>query len=140
MEGLPEELEFELEALRATYGDEAVCVEPAGSSAVAAAAVVSLPVAPRTEAEHECFVAGRLVMQVGEGYPGEPPAVQLTDAKGAAGRGRCLRCACACCGLACCFAPAIRTHALHAVCAGTCQPGVPHCAASPALLACRPQA
>lgn len=86
MEGLPEELEFEIEALRATYGDEAVHVEPAssvGSDSSPAMALVSLPVAPRCEAEHEHFVAGRLVMAVGTGYPAEPPAVQLADAKGA---------------------------------------------------------
>ena len=86
MEGLPEELEFEIEALRATYGDEAVHVEPAssvGSDSSPAMALVSLPVAPRCEAEHEHFVAGRLVMAVGAGYPAEPPAVQLADAKGA---------------------------------------------------------
>ncbi|PRW57917.1 E3 ubiquitin- ligase RNF25 [Chlorella sorokiniana] len=91
MEGLPEEFEFELEALRATYGDEAVQVEPANSAAGGSGssssssppvAVVSVPVAPRCEAEPEQFVAGRLVMAVGAGYPAEPPAVQLADAKG----------------------------------------------------------
>lgn len=83
---LPEELEFELEALRATYGEEAVSVEPAptdGGAAAAAAARVSLPVAPRCAAEHECFVAGRLVLAVPDGYPAEAPGVQLADAKGA---------------------------------------------------------
>lgn len=78
--GLPEELEFELEALRATYGDEAITVEPSSGGAVA----VSLPATPRHDAEHEQFVAARLVMAVGASYPDEAPRVQLTDAKGAA--------------------------------------------------------
>ena len=130
MEGLQEELEFELEALKATYGDDAVHVEPASSAAGGGesnsggasppVAVVSLPVGPRCEAEHEQFVAGRLVMTVGAGYPADPPAVQLADAKGENGwwqavwrallTCRCLcrrhqRCCCCCC---CCL------RALHA--------------------------
>lgn len=81
---LPEELEFEVEALQATYGEEEVQVERA--PAATAAAVVTLAVAPRTRggAEHEQFVAGRLVLAVGPQYPSQPPDVHLSDAKGAA--------------------------------------------------------
>ena len=119
---LPEELEFELEALRATYGEDAVTVEAAPTDgSPAAAARVSLPVAPRCAAEHERFVCGRLLLAVPAGYPEEAPEVQLTDAKGGrgtAGRGTAgrgvgrplascvhdvstlLAAACCCCGLA----------------------------------------
>lgn len=85
MAGLPEELEFELEALRATYGDDLVDVQQGDAAAAPAAAVVAVPVAPRTDggAEHESFVAGRLVMAVGPSYPDAPPEVHLADAKGA---------------------------------------------------------
>lgn len=79
---LPEEFEFELEALRATYGDDHVEAQLGG----AAGAVVALPVAPRGRADHECFVAGRLVLRVGAGYPADAPSVELADAKGARGR------------------------------------------------------
>lgn len=106
MEGLPEELEFEIEALRATYGDEAVHVEPASSDSSPAMALVSLQVAPRCEAEHEHFVAGRLVMAVGAGYPAEPPAVQLADAKGADERRADLVAGCRLMLLPCCCCPA----------------------------------
>lgn len=92
MAQLPEDLEFELEALRSTYGDEQVSVELGGSGAdgppAAAAAVVALPVAPRTDAEHEQFVGGRLVLAVGASYPEEAPGVQLADAKGTLGGDR----------------------------------------------------
>lgn len=84
MADLPEELEFELEALQATYGAEAVHV---GRSA-GAAVTVSLPLAPRVESEHERFVAARLVLGVGPSYPREPAQAQLADAKGALAHGR----------------------------------------------------
>ena len=90
---LPEELEFELEALRATYGEDAVAVSSpvdgaaSSNAAAATAATVSLPVAPRDTPEHACFVTGRLVLAVGAGYPAEAPGVTLADAKGALGWG-----------------------------------------------------
>ncbi len=136
MEGLPEELEFELEALKATYGDDAVHVEPASSvaggggsgsgGASPPVAVVSLPVGPRCEAEHEQFVAGRLVMTAGGGYPAEPPAVQLADAKGArrwqaaslvSSTCRCLcRCHYRCCCCCCCWLPALHASPSRGAC------------------------
>lgn len=76
---LPEELGYELEALQATYGTEAVHVGRSAGPAV----TVSLPLAPRAAAEHERFVAARLVLDLGPGYPEQPPRAQLVDAKGA---------------------------------------------------------
>lgn len=100
---LPEELEFELEALRATYDDvEVETLEQECDSSGPALAAVSVPVAPRTDggsslslgaaslagraaaaaASQDQYVAARLVLHVGPAYPTEPPAVQLADARG----------------------------------------------------------
>ncbi|PSC73115.1 kinase [Micractinium conductrix] len=82
---LPEDLDFELEALRATYED----VELLQASAAAAAvppppplAVVALPVAPRVDGTAAQYVAARLLLAIPAGYPAEPPAVVLADPRG----------------------------------------------------------
>lgn len=93
MTGLPEELEFELEALRATYDDVEVAVgsEAGGDgsrssdktgAAAAAAAVVTVPVAPRGCSPEQQFVAARLQLRVPPSYPGDAPAAALADARG----------------------------------------------------------
>jgi hypothetical protein len=85
MAALSEEFGFELEALRATYGEDEVAMLPGAACAGGSGAVqVALAVAPRTDggAEHEQYVAGRLVLTVGAAYPEEAPGVQLAQAKG----------------------------------------------------------
>lgn len=98
MAGLPDDLEFELEALRATYDEVQVAVEfvdtsngscttdytgsVAAAEAAAAAAVVTVPVAPRGCSPEHQFVAARLQLRVPPRYPAEAPGVVLADARG----------------------------------------------------------
>ncbi|KAL4446819.1 hypothetical protein ABPG77_008063 [Micractinium sp. CCAP 211/92] len=94
MAGLPEELEFEVEALRATYDDVEVALEPGhtdqssrsidqpGSAAAAATALVTVPVAPRGCPPEQRFVTTRLQLRVPPGYPADAPAAALADARG----------------------------------------------------------
>lgn len=92
MAGLPEELEFEVEALRATYDDVEVALEPGNADqssrstdqagSAAAAALVTVTVAPRGCPPEQRFVAARLQLRVPPGYPADAPAAVLADARG----------------------------------------------------------
>jgi hypothetical protein len=80
-----EDLEFELEALLATYGEDTVHVHQQPSThhtGSAGSHTIEVPVAPRSGADCEQFVAALLVLTLSPGYPTRPPSVQLRDAKG----------------------------------------------------------
>lgn len=80
-----EDLEFELEALLATYGEDAVHVQHQSSThhtGCAGSHIVEVPVAPRSDVDCEQYVAALLVLTLDPSYPTQPPSVQLRDAKG----------------------------------------------------------
>lgn len=76
MAALSEDVELEVEALHATYADDLVM------SRQGPRLHLSVPVTPRDGDEHRHFVSAVLELKVGPGYPAQPPAVQVSGAKG----------------------------------------------------------
>lgn len=76
-----EDLQLELEALQATYGDDAAHVETVdnGSEFVT---VITLSCEPRADTAHECFVAANLVLKCPPDYPTLAPKPLIERPKG----------------------------------------------------------
>lgn len=73
------DLEMELEALSITYDD---AVEDVGADSQQNTRIC-LDCRPRSaDAEHECYVTGKLVLTVGCSYPETAPNVTLEKTKG----------------------------------------------------------